>query len=136
MKNLMLFALLAGLSLAAPGQEVQDNSVRIHAYQIALPSKPHTMLLGDFDAYKGAYDLSNGDTLVLFQRGRHMYARVGDGESKELVAAASNVFVALDKELKVTLDRGPFGDFSGEVLMVEPATVANAGQTIRMVAAR
>lgn len=138
MKRLMLFALLGGLALAAPGQEAQDNSVRIHGYQIALPSKPHAMLLGDFDAYQGGYELSNGDTLVMYQRGHHMYAQIGDGQPKELVAAAPNVFVALDRELKVTLERGWFGDYSGEVLMVAPTLSAQAepGQLIRLVAAR
>jgi hypothetical protein len=138
MKRLMLFALLGGLALAAPGQEAQDNSVRIHGYQIALPSKPHMMLSGDFDTYKGGYDLSNGDILVMYQRGRHMYAQIGDREPKELVAAAPNIFVALDRELKVTLDRGPFGDFTGEVLMVAPSMSAQAegGRLIRLVAAR
>jgi hypothetical protein len=138
MKRLMLFALLGGLSLVAPAQTGQDNAIKIHGYQIALPSKPRMMLPGDFDNYKGIYDLSNGGELVMFQRGSHMYAKVGDAEPKELVAAAPNVFVARDRELKITLERGAFDGFTGELLMVVPATSAqaNAGQLIRLVAAR
>lgn len=138
MKQLLLFALLGGLSLAATAQTVPENEVRIHGYRIALPAKAHTMLLGEFDIYKGSYELSNGDVLVLYQRGRHLYGYVGNGEDKELVAAASNVFVALDRKLKVTIDRDNFGGVSGEVLMEAPANtaLANAGQVIRLVAAR
>ena len=138
MKRLLIFALLGGLSLAATGQPAGDNEVRIRGYQIVLPAKAHTMLLGDFDIYKGGYELSNGDVLVLYQRGRHLYGRLGDGEAKELVAAASNVFVALDSKLKVTLDRANDGAFSGEVLMEAPAAtaLADAGPVIRLVAAR
>lgn len=138
MKRLLLFALLGGLSLAATGQTAGDNEVRIRGYHIALPAQPYTMFLGDFDIYKGGYELSNGDVLVLYQRGRHLYGRLGDGEAKELVAAASNVFVALDRKLKVTLDRDNDGGFSGEVLMEAPAkmALADAGQVIRLAAAR
>ncbi len=138
MKKLMLFALLGGLSLVAPAQTEPETAVRIHGYQIALPSTPYRVLLGEFDAYQGGYELSNGDVLTMYQRGAHMYATVGEGQPKELVAAAPNVFVALDRELKVTIDRNDFGDVGGEVLMVVPATStqANAGQVIRLVAAR
>jgi hypothetical protein len=137
MKRLLLFALLGGLPLAVPAQTVPDNEVRIHGYRIVLPAKPHTMLLGDFDIYKGGYELSNGDVLVLYRRGHHLYGRLGEGEAKELVAAASNVFVALDRKLKVTLDRDNHGGFSGEVLMEAPASMAlaDADQVIRLATA-
>ncbi len=138
MKRLLLFALLGGLSLAATGQTAPVSEVRIHSYRIALPDRVHTMYVGDFDIYKGSYELSNGDVLVLYQRGRHLYGYVGKGEDKELVAAAANVFVALDRKLQVTLDRDNFGGFSGEVLMEAPATaaLADAGHVVRLVAGR
>ena len=135
MKQLLLVALLGGLSLAATGQTAPVSEVRIHSYRIALPDRAHTMSVGDFDIYKGSYELSNGDVLVLYQRGRHLYGYVGNGEDKELVAAAANVFVALDRKLQVTLERDNFGGFSGEILMEAPATaaLADAGHVVRLV---
>lgn len=120
MKRLLLVALLGTLSLTAPAQTTQDNAVTIRGYQIELPAVPHRMFIGDFDTYKGAYDLANGDVLSLRQFGRRIYAELGNGERRQLVAAAPNVFVALDRQLKVTLHRDSDGDFSGEVIMLAP----------------
>jgi hypothetical protein len=137
MKRLIVVALLGGLSQAVPAQTEADSSVRIHGYQIELPAHPYKLYTGDFDTYQGAYDLSNGGTLVLRKVGRRIYAAVGDGPRKELVAAAPNVFVALDRQLKVTLNKEG-DDFSGELLMVAPGASAQAStvQAISLVASR
>lgn len=134
MKRLILFALLGGLSLATPAQSTGSNEVRIRGYQITLPVHAHVMLRGDFDEYTGWYELSNGVVMTLSQKGRRMYAQLGNGAPKELVAAQSNVFVALDRELKITLS----SDLGGEVLMQVPARSAQAdtGQIIRLVSSR
>jgi hypothetical protein len=139
MKRLMLVALLGSLSLAAPAQTTADNAVTIRGYSIELPATAYRMFPGDFDDYKRVYDLANGDTLAMRQMGRRMLAQVGDGEPKELVAAAPGVFVALDRELKITLNRDNFGDFRGEVLMVVPGRAtaqAYEGRHIRLLSAR
>lgn len=139
MKKLMLVALLGSLSLAAPAQTGSDNSVTIRGYTIELPAKPYHMFAGDFDDYKQAYDLSNGGTLVMRQIGRRMYAGVNDGELKELVAAAPGVFVALDRELKISLNRDINGNFEGELFMVVPgraAAQADDGKHVRLLSFR
>lgn len=139
MKQLMLVALLGSLSLAAPAQTEPDNAVTIRGYSIELPAKAYRMFPGDFDDYKRVYDLANGDTIAMTQTGQRMYARLGDGERKELVAAAPGVFVARDRELKITLRRDISGDFRGEVLMVVPGRAtaqADEGRHIRLVSAR
>jgi hypothetical protein len=138
MKRLLLFALLSGLSVAVPAQTEPDSSVRIHAYQIDLPAQPRHLYQGDFDAYKGAYDLSNGDTLVMRQIGKRIYAEVGNGPRRELVAAAPGVFVALDRELKITLNRSASDDYTGELLMVrqDASRQASTVQSFRLVASR
>lgn len=139
MKKLMLVALLASLPLAATAQTAPDNAITIRGYTIDLPAKAYRMFPGDFDDYKRVYDLANGDTLAMRQIGYRMYASVGDGEQKELVAAAPGVFVALDRELKITLKRDGFGDFRGEVWMVVPGRAtaqAYEGRQIRLVSAR
>lgn len=136
MKKLMLVALLGSLSLAAPAQTTPDNAITIRAYSIELPARPYHMYPGDFDEYKRAYDLSNGDTLVMRQIGKRMYAGVGDGEMKELVAAAPGVFVALDRELKISLKRDN-DDYKGELLMVVPGrATAQADRQVRLLSFR
>ena len=139
MKRLMCIAALGALALAAPApaQDVRE-SVRISAYQIELPAKPYKMYAGDFNDYKGAYNLSNDKVLVLSQQGRRMFAEVGEAGPRELVAAAPNVFVSLDRSLKITLNQGFFGAYDGELLMRVPAGLAqaNAGQVIRLAAAQ
>jgi hypothetical protein len=134
MKRLILFTLLGGLSLATPAQTPEDSEVRIRGYQIELPAHPHFMFGGDFDEYTGWYELSNGAVMTLSRNGSQMYAQIGNGERKELVAAKSNVFVALDRGLKITLD----SDYAGEVLMKVPdrSAQANAGQIIRLASSR
>ena len=134
MKRMILFALLGGLSVATTAQSTGSNEVRVRGYQIALPAHAHVMLRGDFDEYTGGYELSNGVLMTLSRKGRRMYAQLGNGAPKELVAAQSNVFVALDRELKITLN----SDLRGEVLMMAPARSAQAdtGQIIRLASSR
>lgn len=59
-----------GLSLTAGAQVAPDNAVRIQGYQIELPNKIHKMYRGDFDTYKGAYNLSNDQVLRMSQQGK------------------------------------------------------------------
>lgn len=133
MKRLMLVALLGTLSLAAPAQTTQDNAVTIRGYQIELPAVPHRMSHDAIESYRGTYDLANGGELSIFKIGRHMYAEVDRGPRRELIAAAPNVFVALDRKLKITLDRVGNDDVRGELLMVVPGTsVAQAPQVRHM----
>ncbi|PWF48800.1 hypothetical protein [Massilia glaciei] len=118
MKQILLLSLLAGLSLTATAQSAQDTSVYIRGYD--APAKTYPVYLTNFDRYKGAYDLSNGEVLSLRQHGRQMFATVGDRPEKELVAISRNVFVLKDKGLKMALRRDD-GEVKGEVLLREPS---------------
>ena len=136
---LMLFsgaALAQNAAPVAPAASGEESILNVHARQIELPATSYHMMPGDFDQYKGGYELPNGDTLMLYQRGKRMYVSVGDSEH-EVVATARNVFVARDRGLKVTLERSNFGDYSGELLMVVPGASAQAsGPQIRVFALR
>jgi hypothetical protein len=134
MKRLLLAACLGTLALAASAQtEPEDTSVRIPGYQIELPVQPHRLMPGDFNDFKGAYDLSNGDSMVLRQYGRKIYADVGDGPRTELVAAARNEFVSVDQKLKMTLNKQDDGLVTGELLMAAPQTaLGQAGAGVRV----
>lgn len=132
MKRVLLSTFMGVLSLAATaqtaqtGQTEQGTSVQVPGNPIELPTTTYSASAADFDHYKGGYDLSNGDTMVLRSQGPHMYALVGDRPQVELVAAAPNVFVAVDRQLKMTLEDGSSGQIKGELLMVAPRQLAQA----------
>ncbi|HEU4375238.1 MAG TPA: hypothetical protein VFS02_17210 [Telluria sp.] len=122
MKRLLISTLLGVLSLGAIAQTAPESEVRIHGRQIELPAQPYHMFLGDFDVYKGGYELSNGETMELFSRGTHMFAVIGERPRTEMVAASPNEFVAVDKQFKMTLARQS-GEVTGEVLLRAPSNV-------------
>lgn len=137
MKRIILITFIAAISSTAQAQTQAasaadvDNAVRISAPHpqniIELPGKPHHLFAGDFNVYRGTYDLSNGGELMLKQRGRRIYATLTGGEEKELVAAAHNVFVAKDRNLKITLHDNFNREVTGEVLIRRQRSVADIG---------
>jgi hypothetical protein len=126
MKRVLLSTFIGVLSLAATaqnaqtGQTEQGTSVQVPGYPIELPTTIHRAAAGDFAQFRGAYELSNGDTMVLRSEGHRMFAVVGDRPQVELVAAASNVFVGVDKQLKMTLEEQASGPIKGELLIAMP----------------
>ena len=148
MKRILLFALLAAIASTAQGQSQTatsdpDTAVRIPApLTIELPARPHRLHPGDFDPYRAQYTLSNGAEMKLTQRGRRIYAALDGREQKELVAATSNIFVAKDRSLKMTLHAEERSDqITGEVLIRIPQSLADAaagreGQVLRLMSAR
>lgn len=140
------FILLATIAAAASLVQAQnqagtaagaESAVRIPAphNSIELPARPHHLFRGDFDVYRGTYSLSNGEELTLKQRGRQLFATLSGREEKELVAAAHNVFVAKDRNLKITLFTTQGNDeIGGEVVIRYPRTVADidAGREARV----
>lgn len=131
MRKQMLMAVLAALSLSAVAQEVSDiDTVTISPeLRITVPAKIYRMSPDQFYQFKGAYELSNGMTLSLFNRGRWMYARLNDGERHEIVATSHNAFVAKDQQLQMRIDLHDNGDVSGELLMVVPGKTAQNSET-------
>jgi len=148
MKRIILMAIMAAAVSAAQAQTPssstwdQGSTVQIPApkYTIELPAKPYRLSPGDFDAYRRIYSLSNGDEMTLKQRGNRIYASLKGRAEQELVAAASNTFVAKDRNLKMTLFVHPFSDeITGEVLIRAKPSIAaisrgEEGQVVRMVA--
>lgn len=139
MKRLLMATLLGVSSLAATAQTEPESEVRVRGYQIELPAQPYHMFLGDFDVYKGGYALSNGDTMTLLQRGRRLYAVIGDRPRTEMVAASRNEFVAVDRQFKMMLEHDDWM-VTGEVLLRVPSTSSQAnadgGEVIRLVTSR
>ena len=126
MRTIILGTLLglAATGMAAHAQTLPpDSTVEVpgHALRIEVPAQPRHMLREDFQQFAGAYDLSNGDTLQLRRAGSIMYARIGKQPEHRIVATGRNAFVALDRQLKVRIDRHDDGSVGGELVMVVPA---------------
>lgn len=124
MRRLLLSVLVGGFSLSAIAQDTPDTSVWVNSSSFTLPAKPYKMFPEDWDTYKGQYDLSNGQTMVLRRTGLRMYAKVANRPPQELVAAAENVFVAVDQQLKMTLVDEGLGHVTGQMVMVAPPRIA------------
>jgi hypothetical protein len=133
MRKLILCTFLSALSLSAFAQTPNDvETVTISKPQltIEIPARTYRMTPEEFYQFKGLYELSNGQTLSLFQRGNAQYAQVSDQERHKIVATADNAFVALDKQLQMRIDIKDNGDVTGELLMVVPAKTLSDG-TVR-----
>lgn len=123
MKNLVLISIISVFALAASAQTAPDNqtvNVTGPALRIELPNHYHRMQADEAHDYLRSYSLSNGMTLDLFYRGPQLYAEVGDQGRHAIVATAPNVFVALDQQLKMTINLHGSDDASGELIMVLP----------------
>ncbi|MFZ6644461.1 hypothetical protein ACO0LO_01990 [Undibacterium sp. TJN25] len=117
MKRLLLIAIFGALPMTLAAQTATDaNTVMISNGNVQ--NSAYKMLPREFAEFKGLYGLSNGKTLFLFSRqGTRMYANVKDQPAHEIIATGPNTFVALDRQLKMTINRHANGDVSGELLM-------------------
>jgi hypothetical protein len=125
MKKLILSVLLAGASIGAMAQSLVDGEqvkVPRPALSIDVPDHIRRFSKDDFEPFRAAYDLSNGSSVTLTRSGNRMYAEVDQQGKHEIVGAASNTFVALDRQLKLRIDLDGNGGAAGEMLMVVPQT--------------
>jgi len=125
-KNIAACLLVAVPVFAAAQTTTDPDRVMVpgsasHMLSIDVPAKPLRLDRDDFDRYRGAYDLSNGQTLQVFRDGLRMYAEVDQLGRHQIVASARNAFVALDKKMKMRIDLRDDGSVGGELVMMVPA---------------
>lgn len=139
MKNRIISCIVIAASTLATAQVLPpERTVEVPALSLRItpPAQPRYISREDFQPYAGEYTLANGQTLRLRQYGGLLYAKVGDGEEHRIVAAAPNLFVALDRKLKVRIDRRDDGTLNGElVMMVPPQRMADGSMRLERVAA-
>jgi hypothetical protein len=130
MKNSIVAGLLASISLLAGAQSASDTVTipgRTRQIEAPAPDLIIPMQRDEFQQFAGAYTLSNGQTLYLRRVDRRYFARLDDLPEHQIVATASNAFVALDRQLQMRIDLEPYGKASGELLIAVPrANVADA----------
>ncbi len=134
LKRFFLAICLGAVALTATAQTApEDAAVRIPGYRIALPQQPYRLMPGDFNDFKGAYAMSNGQTMVLRQYGRTLFAEIGDEPRTEIIAVARNQFVSVDEQLRMTLNRSFDGLVNGELLMALPPQTIGQADTAMVV---
>lgn len=128
MNKFTLIVILSGLAGIVSAQEPGNPVVNISGQQQMNSPTEHArpMNEAEFSEFKGSYELSNGNTLFLFNRLNTKYAKVGDEASHVIDATSANSFVSKDKKLKMHIDLDDNGEVSGELFMaIEPKWVAN-----------
>jgi len=137
MKKLWLMGMALGAVIGAQAQQSGD-SVTIPPPQrkIEAPAQYHTLRWYQFDQeVRGAYSLSNGQSLYLSRDGTSMYAEIDNEGPHRIVATERNTFVALDGKLQVRLETPYPGKFGGEVLIARSVRSADTGEMSEQVVA-
>jgi hypothetical protein len=128
MNKLIVFSLLGALSLSSLAQNSDVNTVTVSPNKEAfIAHHRYPMQADEFYKFKRTYELSNGMTVSLFNRGSLMYAKVGDQRPERLVATASNTFYSTKSALKLKINLLENGDVNGEAFIPIPAPTANNG---------
>ena len=125
---------LLGLALSAAclGAQAQQDQERVTIpaprLTIELPARTYFMDRLEFSQFRGSYTLADGSTLRLRGNDYAMYGEIDNQGEHRLVAANDHTFVALDRKLKVRIDRADNGEVGGEVLMAVPMRLAASGE--------
>lgn len=128
MRTMIVFSLLSALSLPVLAQSSDVNSVTIKAHSTNPEVKKHYRMSPDeFGQFVATYDLSNGMSLTLFNRGSILYAKLSNESAERIVATSGNSFESKESLLKVRIDLKDNGDVGGEVqIPITSSTVADA----------
>jgi len=131
MKNGLIYAIVIASSALATAQVLPpDRSVSVPALSLCItaPDQPRHISEEEFKSYAGEYALANGQILRLRRAsGGAMYARIGNQEEHRIVGAGKNVFVALNRKLKLRIEHRRDGSVKGELVMVVPGRVLPDG---------
>lgn len=141
--NKVIFAALlcgvAGDAMAQTAPPVDEVRITRPQVRIDLPAERRNVWADEFDQVKGTYYLSNGKTMELSMWGNRMYAKIDGMPRSQLVAASPYVFVALDEQMKITIDGDEVpGRNMAEVILQTPSLAGTSGvrELTRLVASR
>jgi hypothetical protein len=120
------------LSVHATAEEQDNTRVTISAPakdRIQLPDQYRSMSRDEFRDYYRTYTLSNGMSLSVFNWGGATFAAMDDKKWHMLVAANGHTFVALDRQLKMTINLQGEDSATGELYFMQPAQQASSSGT-------
>ncbi len=130
MKRLVAAGSLFVFALTAYAQSAGDQTVLIPA---AKSVQRTYMPPGEFNQYKGAYDLSNGKTLWLIRKQTRIYAKVDDQSEHEITRTGNGKFAALDGKMEMALVFAPDDSVSGHLSYVDESMPAVAGVAPKLI---
>ena len=126
MKKLILLSFLSALSLAAVAQSTDVNTVTVTPNKADFLAQHRYPMQGDeFYKFKRAYDLSNGMTVSVYNRGPIMYAKLDNRQPERIVAISSNTFLSTKSDLKLKINVEENGDAHGEAFIPAVASASN-----------
>jgi hypothetical protein len=139
MKRVLLSVVLAATAFGAVAQD-GASSVEVRGSQMQAPERAYPVFVEQVDAYKGVYDMSNGQKMTVSRQGRHLMLAIGEQPVKKMVALSDAEFVAADQQLRVRFEGESF-NMRGEVRMLMPRQIGSTGSTgsgelVRLVATR
>jgi hypothetical protein len=119
-KQIILSILCATLftSLSAYAQSDDVNTVTVvpkHVDMISMHRYP--MQADEFYKFKGGYELANGMTVSLYNRGAIMYAKLDNGAPERIVATSRNTFLSTRSEMKLKINLLDNGEANGVVTL-------------------
>lgn len=128
MRTMIVFSLLSALSLPVLAQSSDVSSVTIKPHSIKPEVQQHYRMSPDeFGQFVATYDLSNGMSITLFNRGFNLYAKLSNESPERIVAMSGNSFVSKESLLKIRIDLKDDGEVGGEVqIPISSSTVADA----------
>jgi hypothetical protein len=130
MKKIIVFLVLTASASAVTAQTSSEvPTVKITANQDPYSiENTYEMRPEEFNKFKGAYKLTNGMTLSLFETDRARFAQIDDSDQHEIIAVAHNAFVAQDRQLKMRINLSEDGKGSGELNYILPPLFSAEGQ--------
>lgn len=123
MRTMIVFSLLSALSLPVLAQSSDVSSVTIKPEV----KQHYRMNLDEFGQFVAIYDLSNGMSIALYNRGNNMYAKLSNEFPERIFATSGNSFESKESLLKIRIDLKDNGEVGGEVqIPIASSTVADA----------
>jgi len=125
MKNYFLIAVFCSISLSAAAQTLPSiDTVTIKAAPLTLQGNIKTKFMDNETFYQfiGSYELANGQTLSLFNRGTQKYAAIEGYARHEIRATSANSFIANDRKLALQINFDENGNPDGHVLFAPAST--------------
>jgi len=126
MKKLIILSFLSALSLGAIAQTSDVNTVTVTPKNADFAAQHRYPMQGDeFYKFKRAYELSNGMTVSLYNRGPMMYAKLDNRQPERIVATSSNTFFSTKSDLRLKIHLDDNGEAHGEAFIPAVASASN-----------
>ena len=136
MKKSVLILTASVLLLVSTQTAMAADVVVISGKKADVADQSYKMHMEDFLFYKGAYDLSNGKSIAVYNQGLRMFAQLDGQDRQEIFATSRDTFASANQQMKMRIELLANGNVRGEVQYrdTNPGT-ASAGNGEQLVLA-